>query len=195
MVLATGRRRVHDPSVRFLSFIFLLCAVITSSPERASTQPDAQAILARFEGTFDNPAPDDGAAAIERAITEGIADMNAMRRLIAQRRLVENNPPIPSVSVSREGRRIIVDYARGRRHTTPGLGRWVPSRAPDGGRVEVSHRVDDGRLVQAFRERNGGAEHVFSLSEDGARLEMTATITSPHIPRPISYALTLDRAR
>jgi hypothetical protein len=193
--LATPPRRAHHVCVRKLSFALVLCATLVALPGHAAMQSGADATLARYEGRFVNPAADDGRAAIERAIAAGIADMNVMRRFIAERRLLENNPPIPAVNVRVAGDGLIVDYSGGRRHVTPSLDTWVRTRAPDGGSLEVRHRFSNGRLIQAFREPNGGAEHVFKLSSDGTRLTLKATISSPHIPHPIAYQLVLTRAR
>jgi hypothetical protein len=181
-------------TVRALLVVMLLVAAIVAAPHIAATQVDVHSALARFEGRFVNPLPDDGAAAIERAIASGVAEMNAMRRFIAERRLRENNPPIPMVEVDVSGTGLTVGYTGGRRHATTALDMWVESLAPDGGRLEVRHRFSNGCLIQGLRERHGGAEHVFVLSADGQQLEMRATITSPHIPRPISYAFALERA-
>lgn len=179
--------------VRSLFVLAVLLAAAMAVPRMASTQ-DARAALSRFAGRFDNPLADDGASKIANAIETGISEMHAMRRFIAQRRLRENNPPIPAIELSVTGSGLMVDLSGGRRHATHAFDTWVSSLAPDGGRVEVLHRFANGQLIQAFRERNGGAEHVFALSPDGSELELTATITSPHIPRAISYSMTLQRA-
>lgn len=171
----------------------MLVAAAVAAPHIAATQPSARVALERFAGRFENPLADDGASAIEQAIEAGIAEMHAMRRLIAERRLKENNPPISRMEFAVTGEGLMVGYADGRRHLTAALDTWTQSLTPDGSRVDVLHRFVGGRLVQALRERNGGAEHVFVLSPDGRELEMQATITSPHIPRPIRYAMTLER--
>src|SRR5262245_25038513 len=115
--------------VRFFFALAVLLSAMIAAPRMAVTQ-DARAALSRFTGTSDNPLAEDGARKISDATESGIAEMHAMRRFIAERRLRENNPPIPRIELSLTGTGIVVDLSAGRRHTTRAFDTWVMSAEP-----------------------------------------------------------------
>jgi hypothetical protein len=105
------------------------------------------------------------------------------------------NPPIPSVTITPRGEGLVIDYTGGRRNETQQLGTFASNPTADGGTVDVKHDVIGNRIRETYRERRGGAVHLFSLSGDGRELTLEATIRSPHLPAPISYSLVFERTR
>ena len=121
--------------------------------------------------------------------------MAPARESIARRRLLASDPPIPSVTITPRGDGLVIDYTGGRRNETPSLGTFAPNPTADGGTVDVKHDVVGNRIRETYRERRGGAVHLFSLSGDGRELTLEATISSPHLPASITYTLAFERTR
>jgi len=159
----------------------------------ASTQTEDASVLRRFAGTYRNPLTDGGGERIRSAIELVVGDMAPLRQSVARRRLVESDPPIPRITITLVGEGLVVDYTRGRRNETPRLGTFAENPSAGGGTIDVKHEVVGNRLRETYRERRGGAVHLFGLSADGRELSLEATIRSPHLPRPIVYTLVFER--
>lgn len=170
-------------------------SLVAALPVPARTQSGASTVLQRFEGRYENPLPDGGGARIRDAIEGVVVDMAPLRQNVARRRLLESDPPIPRITITTAGDGLVVDYTRGRRNETPRLGTFAPNPSAGGGSIDVKHDVVGSRLRETYRERRGGAVHLFSLSPDARQLTLEATIRSPHLPRAIVYTLVFERAR
>ncbi len=76
---------------------------------------------------------------------------------------------------------------------SPETGAPVPYRMGDETLV-LSQRFEGEHLVQAFRADDGGSRtNEFTLSPDGAKLTMKATVSSPKLSIPVVYTLTYQR--
>lgn len=170
-------------------------ALVATLASPASTQSNGAAVLQRFAGTYRSRLPDGGGALIRAAIEGVVVDMAPARESIARRRLLASDPPIPSVTITPRGDGLVIDYTGGRRNETPSLGTFAPNPTADGGTVDVKHDVVGNRIRETYRERRGGAVHLFSLSGDGRELTLEATISSPHLPASITYTLAFERTR
>lgn len=182
-------------SLLTLAIVPLALALMAALASPASTQPAGSAVLQRFAGTYRSRLPDGGGALIRAAIEGVVVDMAPARESIARRRLLASDPPIPSVTITPRGEGLVIDYTGGRRNETPSLGTFAPNPTADGGTVDVKHDVVGNRIRETYRERRGGAVHLFSLSGDARELTLEATIRSPHLPAPITYTLVFERTR
>jgi hypothetical protein len=180
--------------VSALSFVVTTLAGSAMLVPTASMQPAPDPVLRRFAGTYRNLLADHGNERIRTAIDGVVTQMGAMRQSLARTRLIASDPPIPRITITPLGEGLVIDYTHGRRNETPRLGTFAANRTAGGGTVEVMHEVVGNRLRETYRERRGGAVHLFDLSPDGRELAFEATIRSPHLPGPIVYALTFQRA-
>jgi hypothetical protein len=185
-------KRISPPMV---ALVVAALALVASVASPASTQSNGAAVLQRFAGTYRSRLPDGGGALIRAAIESVVVDMAPARESIARRRLLASDPPIPSVTITPRGEGLVIDYTGGRRNETQQLGTFASNPTADGGTVDVKHDVIGSRIRETYRERRGGAVHLFSLSGDGRELTLEATIRSPHLPAPISYSLVFERTR
>lgn len=152
----------------------------------------------RFNGawTFDPEQSDD----INAEINRSIARMNVLVRQIARPRLRATNIPFPqlifsideNVSVDMPGYPSVSSPANGEPvlwHRRTGRACTQVARSC----VEVTTRWEGQRLVQTFRSEDGERQNVFTVSPDGMKLTMVATMTSPRLPAPLVYRLIYTR--
>ncbi len=176
-----------------LGATLVVAGLAWAPPARTQSVPPAP--LARFVGSYRNAIADGSAASIREAIETVIAPMPEVRRRIAHRRLIASSPAIRGITMTSDGEGWVVDYGRGRRNATPRLGVFAENPAAGGGTVDVKHELVGDSLRETYRERRGGAVHLFALSNGGRTLTLEATIRSPHLPGPIRYEVTLERTR
>jgi hypothetical protein len=63
----------------------------------------------------------------------------------------------------------------------------------DGEQFDVFARVEDARLVQTFKAEDGQRMNAFS-TDDGQRLTLEVQVTSPRLPKPLTYTVRYRRA-
>lgn len=149
----------------------------------------------RFEGSYRLAVPPDSARqAIDEAIEIGIQGMGAIRKPIARRRLKARNSVIQSVSFHQGPDRIVVQLDD-QRFEAPADGRRVPTRLKDGEEIELSHRIQNDRLVQTFVGEDGQRITVYHLRPDGEALRVYTTVESGQLPSDVKYMLPYARAR
>ncbi|CAN5616948.1 hypothetical protein BH23GEM7_BH23GEM7_22310 [soil metagenome] len=140
--------------------------------------------------TYLRAASDD----INQAIERGIAGMNFVTRPVARGRLRKTNEPFGAITISRTPAEVAIATDGGAPVVTPADGSAVRWRREDGEVFQVSTALRDGVLRQTFVADDGQRENALSLSADGDTLTMRVTVTSPRLPRPVSYRLVYLRA-
>lgn len=166
----------------------LTLAATAVAADVAPEAPDA------LLGTWRNVAPDDGRAAIARAIDEGVEPMGPLKESIARRKLLENNPPIPRLVIAQAGRVLEVRFGHTHVYRAPLGGHPMTCQSPDGGDVKVTHQLRGDTLVERTSTSKGGSTMLLAPTPNGHRLHITMTIQSPHLPGPIRYRLEMKRA-
>jgi hypothetical protein len=155
---------------------------------------EGDAALAAFTGTY---RLEDAAAvgkAIEQAIEQAIAPMNVITRTVARGRLRETNSPYQVVVFDIRDGAIRFTRDGGNPVLSDAVGTPVPWKREDGKLYEVTQAADGTTLRQCFRAEDGSRTNLFSLSEDAGRLTVAVTVTSPKLPKPLTYSMTLARA-
>lgn len=144
---------------------------------------------ASLSGAWTQTRADDIAAAIQATV----ADMNFIKRPIARGRLTKLNPAYKKVAitVASSGVEVKLDD-RAPIHMPPG-GAAAPWTREDGEKFMVAAQVTKDQLVQTFKNEDGERTNVFKLSPDGKTLTLTATVKSPQLPRPLTYAISFGR--
>jgi hypothetical protein len=65
----------------------------------------------------------------------------------------------------------------------------------DGAVFDLSARTEDGALHQKFQGTEGQRVNVYRVAPDERTLTMAVTITSPRLPKPLSYRLVYRRVK
>ena len=152
----------------------------------AALAPAARAQNDALRGTFvlNRAASDD----VNAAINTTVARMNFVARPIARGRLRKTNPIHDRVVVAWTPAQIAVTTGEAVPVTSaPGVaGRW---RREDGETFGLTQRWEGARLVQTFTAEDGTRTNTYTLGPDGRTLSLDVRITSPRLPRPLTYRL------
>jgi hypothetical protein len=172
---------------RFPLLLPLVLLVLTArGPAAAHAQP------AGLRGTFvlDRAASADVNAAIDRAV----APLNVVVRQIARPRLRRTNQPYGRVVLDWSPAEVsITTDARAPIRTAP-AGTPVRWRRPEDGEwLNVSTVWQGATLRQTFAAEDGQRVNDYTLSPDGRTLTLNVTVTSPRLPRPLTYRLVYGR--
>lgn len=170
--------------------VLLLC----HAPAAAQKPP-----AANIDGTY---VLDDPAAApdtIKKAINVAVKGMGWPAEGFARRRLEKSNLPpyrrivillgvrVTDVSITTDARAPIV---------TPPDGTPVEWTREDKEKFKVSTTVpvDAGPLKQTFQSEDGQRVNTYVVGSGGKTLNMEVVVSSPRLPRPVTYTLTYKRA-
>lgn len=126
---------------------------------------------------------------IHPAIERGIAGMSFVVRPVARSRLRKTNEPYGTITISRTPAEVAIATDGGAPVVTPADGSVVRWRREDGEIFRVSTELRGGVLRQTFVADDGQRENAYSLSAAGDTLTLRVTVTSPRLPRPMSYRL------
>jgi len=135
----------------------------------------------------------EGSDDINRAIDQGVASMNFVTRPIARSRLRKVNVPYRTLRISQTPAQVTTIPDSRTPVVSPSDGTTVKWRREDGEVFDVSTSWEGASLRQSFKADDGQRVNVYSLSPDGRTLTMHVTVTSPRLPKPITYALKYAR--
>jgi hypothetical protein len=169
-------------------FTSLLAAavVLVAAPVVAHAQPGSIA------GTFalDRAASDN----VDRAIAQAVKEMNFVTRPIARGRLQKTNQPYQQVTIATEGANTVVTIDKQPARQAPSNGTPIDWTRQDGEKMKLSMKWENGTLVETFKPEDGERVNTYSLSPDGSTLTMNVRITSPRLPKPLTYKLVFKKA-
>ena len=167
------------------NFVSTLCLVLLCSTISFSSGARAATANSSLDGTYtlDQTNSDN----INDVIEEALKKMNVLKRLIARGRLKKLNPVYHQVAISSSPNEISVTVDNQPPLRTPANGAPVAWIGPDGGKVNASMQLADGRLTQTFTSADGRRVNDYTLSRDGRTLTMRVTETSPRLSQPITY--------
>jgi hypothetical protein len=132
-------------------------------------------------------------AGVQKAIEAAIADMNFITRSVARSRLKKTNTLAHRIAITRQAETITVRFDERKPAEMPADGRVVKWTGEDGEQFDVFARTEDGRLVQTFKAEDGQRVNAFT-AEDAQRLTLEVQVTSPRLPKPLTYAVRYKRA-
>ena len=135
----------------------------------------------------------EGSDDINRAIEQGVASMNFVTRPIARGRLRKVNFPYRTLRIAHTATEVTTIPDSRTPVVSPLNGATVKWRREDGEVFDVSTSWEGASLRQSFKADDGQRVNVYSLSPDGRTLTMHVTVTSPRLPKPITYALRYAR--
>jgi hypothetical protein len=144
-----------------------------------------------WQGVFTNPAQsEDG---INAAIEAAVSQVKLAARPFARARLKRVNLPLRRVEIALHGSEIAITLgAAPAIVVTPGHApvKWARD---DGEVFDVAVAWEDGALVQTATSGESRRTNRFTLSPDGATLDMAVTLTGPQLHVPPQYRLTFRR--
>jgi len=130
---------------------------------------------------------------IPAAIEACTADMNFVIRPIARHKLTNVNPAYQKVALAISPQQVSVKLDDRNPILMPGNGSEAPWTREDGDKFQVAAHVAGNQLTQTFRNDEGARTNVFRMSPDGHTLILSVTVTSPKIPKALTYTITFGR--
>lgn len=165
----------------------LAAACLVAAPTMARAQAGA------ISGTYvlDRAASDN----VDKAIATAVKDMNFVTRPIARGRLQKTNQPYQQVAIATAGANTVVTIDKLPPRQAPSDGTPIDwTRPADGEKIKLSMRWDGARLVETLKAEDGQRANAYTLSPDGSALTMNVTITSPRLPKPLTYKVMYRKA-
>jgi hypothetical protein len=132
----------------------------------------------------------DAAPDLPKVIEAATASMNFITRPIARSRLNKTNEVYQTVRIEREAGTISIQYGQRQPQRMPADGSTVAWTREDGEKFLISARAERDDLVQTYKAEDGERTNVFHVDPDSRILTLKVTVTSPRLPRPVSYAIT-----
>jgi hypothetical protein len=166
---------------------YYLCAVLLMLGLSTAARAEDPA----WVGVFVNDEQSD--AGVQKAIEAAIADMNFITRPVARSRLKKTNTLAHRITITRQAETITVRFDERKPAEMPADGRAVKWTGEDGEQFDVFARADDARLVQTFKAEDGQRVNSFT-PEDAQRLTLEVQVTSPRLPKPLTYTVVYKRA-
>jgi len=167
------------------NFASTLCLVLLSNAISLSSSTLAAARESGLDGTYILDETD--SANMKEVIEDAVGKLNFVTRDIARGRLKRLNPAYRQIAISSSPNEISVTVDNQPPLRTPANGAPVAWIGPDGGKVNASMQLADGRLTQTFTSADGRRVNDYNLSRDGRTLTMRVTETSPRLSQPITY--------
>jgi hypothetical protein len=166
---------------------YYLCAVLLMLGLSTAARAEDPA----WVGVFLNDEQSD--AGVQKAIEAAIADMNFITRPVARSRLKKTNTLAHRITITRQAETITVRFDERKPAEMPADGRVAKWTGEDGEQFDVFARADDARLVQTFKAEDGKRVNSFT-PEDAQRLTLEVQVTSPRLPKPLTYTVRYQRA-
>ena len=156
--------------------------------EPAAAVPDDRA---RFSASFRFVGSSREEAARRAAIDRGIDSLFFAIRGIARSRLSDATKIEPWVAFSFDAEKIRVRLPSVT-HVSPANGAPV-DYVSGSDHTKLRQRLEAGRVTQVFVAGEGSRTNAWVLSSDARTLELTVTVSSPRLTRPVVYTLTYTR--
>ena len=146
-----------------------------------------------LRGTFviNRQASDD----VNRAIEAAVARLNFVTRPAVRGRLRKTNVAYDRLVIDYDRRTVSITTGQRRPMESPSNGTPVKWAREDGEKFDLSTEWEGGILEQTLK--GGGAEqrtNTFSISADGRTLTLNVVVSSPKLPKPLTYKLVFNRA-
>jgi len=154
--------------------------------------PAAAAQEAALRGTFviNRQASDD----VGRAVDTAVAGLSFATRPTMRGRLRKTNQPYARVVINYTQRTVSVTFDQRRPVESPADGAPVKWTREDGEKFDLSTEWEGGRLEQTFKGEGEERTNTFTVSADGRTMTLNVVVSSPRLPRPLTYKLVYNRA-
>jgi|LNFM01.1.fsa_nt_gb hypothetical protein len=165
-------------------------AAVAQAP-RPVPPPPPPVVESPFNGVWRFVGGDAERRGLEASLARAVQGMGWPIEGIAVGRLRERNP-IPDVITVRVANNV-VEYTglRGRQFRTPADGTQIQTTNVQGEPISLSTRVTGNIMVRVGARPDGSRREVVTVS--GNTLIIDGTVSSPRLPRPLTYRLTYRR--
>ncbi|MFO0558836.1 MAG: hypothetical protein U0269_12535 [Polyangiales bacterium] len=174
-------------------------SVLTGSVASAQSAADAGAAapVARpaqapaaspFTGVWRFAGGDAERRAFEASVSRTVQGMGWIVEGIAASRLRERSPIPDVITIRVENNVIEYTGVRGRLFRTPADGTSVQTTNPQGEPISLTTRITGNQMVRLGSRADGSRREV--LTVNGNTLVIEGTVTSPRLPRPLTYRFT-----
>lgn len=170
-------------------YIMFLCSILLLSLSSVSAQKPKKPSL---QGTYtlNTAASDD----VDKAIEALVKEVFSWGRSRARNRLRKTNvPPYQRIVISYTEAEVSIATDQRLPLRTPLDGTRVDWTRDDGEKLKVSTVWESGKLKRTFKGEEGQRVNTYSISADGKTLTMQVSVTSPRLPRPLTYKLVYQR--
>jgi len=154
--------------------------------------PAAAAQEATLRGTFvvNRQASDD----VNRVIEAAVARMSFVTRPTMRGRLRKTNAAYARVVINYDQRTVSITTDQRRPMESPANGTPVKWTREDGEKFDLSTEWEGENLEQTLKGERETRTNTFSLSPDGRTLTLNVAVSSPKLPKPLTYKLVYNRA-
>ena len=154
--------------------------------------PAAAAQEAALRGTFviNRQASDD----ISRAIDTAVAGMSFVTKPTMRGRLRKTNAAYGRVVIDYDQRTVSITFDQRRPMESAANGTPVKWTREDGDKFDLSTEWEGGKLEQTLKGEGEERTSTFSVSPDGRTLTLNVVVSSPRLPKPLTYKLVYNRA-
>jgi hypothetical protein len=169
-------------------YIILLCSILLLSLTSVSSKSQTPCLQGTY--TLDAAASDD----VDKAIEGAIKGINIFIKSTARSRLRKTNVLYKQIAISYTEAEVSIATDQRPPLRTPANGTPVDWTREDGEKLKVSTVWESGKLKRTFKAEEGQRINTYSISVDGKTLTMQVNVTSPRLPRPLTYKLIYQRS-
>jgi hypothetical protein len=156
-------------------------------PAQAETPP----ALAKFAGNYKYAGTrEQGIAIIDKALDEGLADLNMVMRLLVKKAIESRFAETVLIEVP--GHDISIKLGEFPKVTVEN-GKTETRKDEDGKTGKVTHAFDGSKITETLAGDEGTITNVFDLSADGKTLHRNVTFSGGRWKKPVSYKLDYTR--
>ncbi len=155
-----------------------------------SASPTTQTKPLPGPGTYRFTLVPDSSDDIRKAVNTTVQHMSFITRPIARGRLNKVNPTPQRVQIDVTRDTLAVAFDGGNPVITPLGGdtvSWTNSLTKEEDRAHATIAGDT--VAQTIAAHDGQRENAYVFTDNGTRLRMHVTVTSPRLPRPLTYTL------
>jgi hypothetical protein len=155
--------------------------------------PAAAAQESTMRGTFviNRQASDD----VNRVIEAAVGRLSSVTRPTMRGHLRKTNVVYGRVVINYTQQMVSITFDQRRPLESPANGTPVKWTREDGEKFDLSTEWEGSNLAQTFKgEGKEQRTNTFSISADGRTLTLGVVVSSPKLPRPLTYKLVFTRA-
>jgi hypothetical protein len=163
--------------------------VAQPTPVQAPVPPPV--VVSPFNGVWRYVGGDGERRAFEASVTRTVQGMGFFVEGIAAARLRDRSPLPEVITIRVQGNQIEFTGVRGRLFRTPADGTPIQTQNPQGEPITLSTRINGNQMVRHGARPDGARREVITVN--GNTLVLEGTVTSPRLPRPLTYRFTFRR--
>jgi len=152
----------------------------------------AQAADAPIAGTFVYTGGEAQKQSQQKAIEEGTKGMFPIAIPIARGEISKRNQVATRLQIAVAENRVSTNEG-GAPATSPADGTAIDFVSNKGEKVKLRQKLEGRSLDQSFATKRGTRQNVYVIGADDKTLTLQVNISSPQLPRVISYTLTYKR--